>query len=142
MTDQASRSSMVNSAPGRPSRLLAAVTLAVATMAAGCSFIPKYERPAAPIADTYPAAVQPAVTTAGTAPADVAWQDFFGDARLKRLIELSLANNRDLRIAVLNIEQARATFQIRRADLFPTVNVGASATGRAPCRIVVAGHAD
>ncbi len=90
---------------------------------AGCSMIPTYERPAAPVAASYPAYGAAQAAPANAAPASsVAWQDFFSDARLKRLIELSLANNRDLRVAVLNIEQARAQYQIRRADQLPTVN--------------------
>ena len=52
------------------------------------------------------------------------WQSFFKDARLKRLIELALQNNRDLRVAILNIEQTRAQLQVRRADELPTVNAG------------------
>ena len=103
--------------------------LAAAMVLAGCSFAPKYERPAAPIADDWPAL---GLATAGTSPAGQAasaleWQTFFSDPQLRKLIEVSLTNNRDLRIAVLNIEQARAQFQIRRADQFPSV--GAAATG-------------
>ncbi len=103
--------------------------LAAAMVLAGCSFAPKYERPAAPIAGDWPAL---GLATAGTSPAGQAasaleWQTFFSDPQLRKLIEVSLTNNRDLRIAVLNIEQARAQFQIRRADQFPSV--GAAATG-------------
>lgn len=101
--------------------------LASALLMAGCSFIPAYERPAAPVPQAYTAGVPVEAGTAGTA-ADVPWQSFFKDARLKRLIELSLQNNRDLRIAVLNIEQTRAQLQLRRADLFPTVSAGLSGT--------------
>ena len=54
------------------------------------------------------------------------WGEFFVDARLKQLITLALANNRDLRIAVLNIKQARAQLDIRRADQWPSVNAGLS----------------
>lgn len=99
--------------------------LAAAMLLGACSFVPTYERPAAPIADAYTSG---SATVAGTATAtvDVPWQNFFKDARLKRLIELSLQNNRDLRVAVLNIEQTRAQFQARRADLFPTVAAGVS----------------
>ncbi|MBI2751737.1 MAG: efflux transporter outer membrane subunit [Burkholderiales bacterium] len=93
---------------------------------AGCSFIPTYERPAAPVADQYPGA--PSAAPNARAAADVAWQDFFQDARLKRLIELALQNNRDLRVAVLNIEQTRAQLRLRQADQFPTVNAGIAGT--------------
>jgi outer membrane protein, multidrug efflux system len=111
-----------------PSRLFRLCTLSAALALAGCSLIPTYERPAPPVAARFNAA--PAGTAdapdagAAMAAADTDWQSFFKDARLKRLIELALQNNRDLRVAVLNIEQARAQFQVRRADELPTVNAG------------------
>lgn len=102
--------------------------LAGALMLGGCmNLIPRYERPAAPIAPAYPPELTPAGAPVEAAAADIEWQRFFADPRLKRLIELSLANNRDLRIAALNIEQARALYQVRRADELPTVGAGATA---------------
>jgi len=114
----------------RSASLSRCAALAVATLAlAACSsLVPEYERPAAPVPPTYPLDVAQANVPGAEAAADIDWQRFFADPRLKRLIELSLANNRDLRIAVLNIEQARAIHQIRRADELPTVGVGATAT--------------
>lgn len=106
-------------------RLAQLCAVCAAALLAGCSFIPQYQRPAAPVAATFPAYTNAAATAIATAPvsaSSLAWQDFFADARLKRLIELALANNRDLRVAVLNIEQTRAQYQIRRADQFPTIN--------------------
>jgi len=103
--------------------------VAVASLAlAGCSFIPTYQRPAAPVAPTYPPETLPDSVTGATAASDLDWQRFFADPRLKRLIELALVNNRDLRVAVLNIEQTRALYQVRRADELPTLGVGASVT--------------
>ena len=101
-----------------PQRALA--PMAVAVLLAGCSFIPTYEPPPLPVAASFPdqAAVQPAV--------DIRWQDFVADARLRELIALALANNRDLRVATLNIEQVRAQYDIRRADQLPTLNLTAS----------------
>ena len=61
-------------------------------------------------------------------PADTAWRDFFTDARLARVIETALANNRDLRIALANVEQARAQYRVQRADLLPGVSAGGTAT--------------
>ena len=105
----------------------AASALAAAWLLGGCmSFIPAYERPAAPVAAAYPAELMPAGTSA-TAAAELEWQRFFVDTRLKRLIDAALANNRDLRVAVLNIEQYRAQYQIRRADELPSVGAGISA---------------
>ena len=106
--------------------------LVLALALAGCvNLAPKYERPAAPVAGSFPqlpaagGATLPTATT--EAPASIAWQRFFADARLRQLIELSLANNRDLRVAILNIEQARAQYRIARADRVPTVS--AAVTG-------------
>jgi len=114
---------------GPPVAIAAAL---VASLLAGCiNFAPTYQRPAAPVAATYPPETLPATPTGGVAAADIDWHQFYADARLKRLIEVGLENNRDLRIAVLNIEQARALYQVRRADELPTVGVGFTAQ-RAP----------
>ena len=105
-------------------KMVPCLAAAAAALLAGCSLIPAYERPAAPVAASFPDYIgaAPAVSADAAPAAGVAWQDFFSDARLKRLIALSLVNNRDLRVAVLNIEQARAQYQIRRADQLPAVN--------------------
>jgi NodT family efflux transporter outer membrane factor (OMF) lipoprotein len=89
-----------------------------AALLAGCTLIPKYERPAAPVADSFP---YPGAA-AGTAAAQLGWQDFFTDENLRNLIGIALKNNRDLRVAVLNVEQARTQVDVARAGLFPTVN--------------------
>ncbi len=102
---------------------ITAAPLALAMALAGCmSLAPKYERPAAPVAASFPIAG----SASNQAAALIAWQSFFADVRLKQLIGLALNNNRDLRVAILNIEQARAQFQIRRADILPTVGLGVS----------------
>jgi len=102
--------------------------LASALLLGGCmSFIPAYERPAAPVAPAYAAELLPAGAAGTAVAADIEWQRFFTDARLRRLIEVSLANNRDLRVAVLNIEAARAAYQIKRADELPSVGAGFTA---------------
>ena len=100
--------------------------ICVTALLGACSMIPAYERPAAPVATDWPALNGAAVSTSATPAADIAWQSFFSDARLRQLIAVALKNNRDLRVAVLNIEQARAQFQIRRADQYPTVNLAAT----------------
>ena len=100
-----------------------------AALLSGCSLVPLYERPAAPVGPEWPAGTSTAAdTAAAVAAADIAWQDFVGDAHLRELIALALDNNRDLRVAVLAIEQARAQYQIRRADEVPSVNATASGT--------------
>ncbi len=98
-----------------------------ALVLAGCSFIPAYERPDAAVPAGYALADGPRSAEARAA-ADIDWKDYFTDPRLQRLIGMALGNNRDLRLAMLNVEQARAQFQIRSADEYPTVAGVASAT--------------
>ena len=103
--------------------------LALALVLAGCvNLAPKYERPAAPVAGAFPT-VEGTVNSgnaavANEAPAAIAWQRFFTDPRLQQLITAALANNRDLRVAILNIEAARAQYQIQRSNQFPAINAG------------------
>lgn len=98
---------------------------AAALLLAGCtSFIPDYQRPAAPVAPAFP--FDTAASLSDIAAANIDWQQFFQDARLKQLVSLAIQNNRDLRVAVLNIEQARAQLQLRRADEVPSVGIGAT----------------
>ncbi|WP_342616327.1 efflux transporter outer membrane subunit [Rhodoferax sp. GW822-FHT02A01] len=102
----------------------ASLAIVAATLAACGSMAPDYQRPAAPVPAQFPAAAG----TAGAAAADTPWQDFFADERLQKLIRIALENNRDLRVALLNVEQARATVDVRKADRWPTVNAGLSLT--------------
>ncbi len=106
---------------------IAPLALTAALALSGCSLIPTYERPAAPVASQFQGA-DALQSAAATPAAETGWQTFFQDARLKRLIALSLENNRDLRVAVLTIEQARAQLQVRQADQLPTVNAGITGT--------------
>lgn len=100
------------------------VLAGVVVLLAGCSLAPKYTRPEAPVAVAWPAGPAYQADTAGTPVADIPWQQFFADEKLKTLVGLALENNRDLRVAALNIERARAQYRIQRADLFPFVNAG------------------
>lgn len=109
---------------------LAASSLAL--MATACNMAPRYVRPDLPVP---PAATEgklagqaEAGATAPTVSADSAWRDFFTDPRLVKVIRIALDNNRDLRIAVANVEQARAQYHVQRADLLPTVSADAGAT--------------
>ena len=98
---------------------------------AGCSTMaPDYTRPAAPVPAAWPSgpAYKEATVGASKPVADIPWQEFFVDQQLRKLISLALENNRDLRGAVLNIERARAQYQIQRSELFPNVDANASAT--------------
>ena len=107
------------------------LALATALLVSGCSLTPHYERPAAPVATAWPASAgaQPEGLIAA---AELPWQQFVQDEQLRQLVQLSIDNNRDLRVAVQNIEQARAQYQIRRADQVPTLGATAGGTRSAP----------
>ena len=113
--------------PARTPSARALSPLLIAALLAGCSFVPKYERPESPVPPAFALATSEPAAGAKAA-ADIDWKDYFTDPRLQRLIGITLGNNRDLRVAMLNVEQARAQFQIQRANQFPTVNAIASGT--------------
>ena len=105
--------------------MMASVALAVSLVLSGCSTLePRSTEVAPAIPSQWPAAVTagaPATPTAEVA--DIGWRDFFVDPRLQAVITQSLENNRDLRVAVLNVERARAQYRIQRADRVPAVGV-------------------
>ena len=110
------------------------LSLLAAGMLSACSLAPTYERPEAPVAAAYPTATQ-----AGNAGA-TGWRDFFPDQRLHNLIDSALANNRDLRIAALRIEEARALYNIQSADQLPNFNATAGASrSRTPGTLSLSG---
>jgi multidrug efflux system outer membrane protein len=106
---------------------------------AGCTMIPKYERPAAPVNTIWP---NGEVNTNGTPPVEISWSQFFDDPQLQFLIDLSLKNNRDLRVAALRVEQLRAQYRIQRSALFPSVDADATLVRqRTPRTVSITGSA-
>lgn len=98
------------------SRLLAMVALAFAM--SSCSLVPEYFRPAAPVPEAYPG--QPSDESVTEAP-PLTWQSYFADADLQKLIEVGLAHNRDLKTAVLRMDEAKATYGVQKADRLPAI---------------------
>jgi len=110
--------------------ILTPLALAVSTLLAGCSLMPAYERPAAPVPAQFDGAAADAGAQTGAVPvADIGWRAVFTDPKLQQVIELALDNNRDLRVAALNIDQAWAQYRVQRADLAPGVDLGGSGNG-------------
>ena len=85
-----------------------------------CSLAPRYQRADLPVTDAWPISAVTAPAASGNA--QVSWKDLFLDPKLQATIELALKNNRDLRIAALDITKARADYGVARAPLFPTVD--------------------
>lgn len=108
--------------------LLSAV-FCMSFLIAGCSLAPEYKRPDSPVSDSWPKgdAYKDVSAKNGEASAsEIKWKEFFVNQQLQKVVELSLKNNRDLRIASLNIEKARALYQVQKSELFP--NIKGSAT--------------
>jgi multidrug efflux system outer membrane protein len=107
----------------------ALVVLLPLTLTACMSMAPRYERPAPPVADTWPtgAAYAPSQESEVIA-ADIPWREFVKDDKLRQVIDQALANNRDLRITLANIQSARAQYRIQRSELLPNLNGDVSAT--------------
>ena len=99
------------------------VLIVIVMLMAGCaSMAPPYAEPSLPVSSVY-ATLD---TQEGTSASAIGWRDYFIDPQLQALITLALFNNRDLRTAVLRIEEARATYGIQRAELFPTLGANVS----------------
>ncbi|MDA8430183.1 MAG: efflux transporter outer membrane subunit [Geobacteraceae bacterium] len=112
---------------------------------AGCStsMAPRYSRPEAPVTAAWPTgpAYKNYSSMTGEPAAELTWKRFIVNPQLQKLIGLALANNRDLRVAALNVEKSRAQFRIRRADLLPTVAAaGSGAVQRLPAAVSLSGQ--
>jgi multidrug efflux system outer membrane protein len=105
--------------------------LLASTAVSACTLAPDYKRPALPVSQTW-STPAPAPASSVTA-ADLDWRQVLVDARLQGVVDLALKQNRDLRVAVLNIEKARAQYGIQRSALFPGINgVLSEQRGRTP----------
>ncbi len=109
---------------------LSLVICAAAAMAiSGCAYMaPDYERPVAPVSANWPqqAGIDNMATNKAAVPQD--WRIFFPDLRLQAMIATALEHNRDMKIAVSRVEEARSLYGIQRADQVPNINVGVSGT--------------
>ncbi|KQC11459.1 MAG: multidrug transporter [Smithella sp. SDB] len=95
----------------------------------GCTLAPNYTRPASPVPAQWPTGPAYQETATGKfeqTASELQWKDFITDKKMQKIIEISLKNNRDLRIAALNVERARAYYGISRAELLPSVNAAGS----------------
>lgn len=109
-----------------PLRAALAFVFCLPVLLGACSLAPKYTRPNAPVPNAY----NQGAPLPNQAIQDIAWRDFFKEPTTRQLIELALANNRDLRVSMLNIEKTRAQYRVQRADLLPTVAAAADSNSQ------------
>jgi multidrug efflux system outer membrane protein len=113
-----------------------AFVMSVAMLLPGCSLVPDYLRPGLPVARTYPGETNGSPNQASAD--QVGWRQFFRDPALQDLIDIALKNNRNLRVAVLNVAAAQAQYRSQRADLFPHINLtGAGEFGTLPASTAI-----
>ena len=115
---------------GHLTGLILPLMAGIALLGSGCSMAPKYTRPAAPIPAQWPTGAayeQAAATNNSPIAPDLPWREFFTDQKLQQIISMALTNNRDLRLATLNVEMARARYGIQRDQLYPAVDAVAGA---------------
>ncbi len=102
-----------------------AVALMAAGILTGCSMAPTYERPEAPVESAWPDHIK---VEEGNLPApEIGWTEFAKDPRLQALIAAAIENNRDLRVATLRIEEARALYNIQWSERLPHINAESQA---------------
>jgi HAE1 family hydrophobic/amphiphilic exporter-1 len=117
----------------------AVAILATTTLFSGCTMIPKYTRPDAPVPATFEFATSAQAETTPLVP----WREHFTDPRLQAVIETTLANNRDLRVAALNIQKAQAFYKIQRSELTPAFGIRATdSSSRLPGTFTESGNAE
>ncbi|UOS97942.1 efflux transporter outer membrane subunit [Xanthomonas arboricola] len=123
--------------------------IAVAGVLSGCTLMPRYARPDAPVPERFAGTeLSTASTTADAASpeqaidiANIGWRQVFTDPALQQVIALALENNRDLRVAALNIEVARAQYRVERAALLPAVQgTGTANNARTPSELAIPGQ--
>ena len=103
------------------------LSLALMTALTGCSLIPDYQRPDAPVAGDWPQGEAYQQSAAQASEQTLGWREFFRDPALQQLVQVALENNRDLRVAALNVEAYRALYRIQRADLLHSVSADGAA---------------
>ncbi|MGO9144765.1 MAG: efflux transporter outer membrane subunit [Desulfomonilia bacterium] len=115
----------------------------IITLVGGCTLAPEYTRPEAPVPAQWPTgAAYNETKTAASVPkaSELRWREFFTDEHLQKLIETALNDNRDLRLAALNVERARGLYGIQRADLLPALNAsGSGGRQRVPANLSYTG---
>ena len=113
----------------------------IISLAWGCSLAPQYTRPEPPVPAQWPGGTAYSEAGTGKPAAGIKWEDFFQSEPLRTVIGIALVNNRDLRVAALNVERYQALYRIQRAELLPTIDAqGYFSKERVPGILTNSGH--
>ncbi|ADD67035.1 RND efflux system, outer membrane lipoprotein, NodT family [Denitrovibrio acetiphilus DSM 12809] len=107
-------------------KLITAALLCIAV--ASCSMMPEYNRPDVQLNKSWSKDGKYALNSEEENPASIGWEDYFESSVLKRIISRTLKNNFDMRLAVLNIDAAKAAYRIQKSELLPTVSAKGAAS--------------
>ncbi len=124
-------------------RKLFLLLILIIFMVSACTLAPEYIKPDSPVPALWPVGPSSgeAQKEASQNISELKWREFFPDSRLQKIIEISLENNRDLRLATLNVERARAMYGVQRAELFPSLGAaGSGAKERVPADLSKTGN--
>ncbi|MEO8064022.1 MAG: efflux transporter outer membrane subunit [Pseudomonadota bacterium] len=117
--------------------------LSLSALVSACTLAPRYHQPAAPVPAAYDETAAANAEAAPLPAAEIGWHEFFADTELQALLTRALANNRDLRIATLNVAAARAQYRIQRADLVPAIDAQGTANNqRTPASLSSSGESE
>lgn len=117
------------------------LSLALVAALSGCSLIPEYQRPDAPVPADWPQGEAYSKASPEARAQALGWREFFRDPSLQQLIEVALENNRYLRVAALNVDAYRALYRVQRADVLPAVSAdGAGTRSRTPADLNMSGE--
>ncbi|MFN3700729.1 MAG: efflux transporter outer membrane subunit [Alphaproteobacteria bacterium] len=105
---------------------LSVMGLVMASSVAACTMVPNFDRPAPPVAESWHMLPAYMSEEGERAASYIEWRSYFNAPELWKVIGIALQNNRDLKMAALNIEEARAQYRISRSDLLPDINAGLS----------------
>ena len=108
-------------------RPVVAAALAAVWLSA-CNLAPKYEQPALAVPDSIAAGAARSIEASESALDTAKALNWVANPQLRQVVALALSHNRDLRVAVANMEKARAQYGITRADLLPSVTAQAQGT--------------
>jgi len=126
-------------------KLISSAIIGIALLSNGCTMMPKYTRPESPVPGAFPggkAYMDIRSQQEARFATDIRWREVFPDKKLQQVIGIALKNNRDLRLAVLNVERSRALYGVQAAELLPSIAAsGAGSKQRVPADLSSTGKA-